>query len=310
MNRLLLLFTLIQVSFSSVGQADEKLYEKFERLQSRGKTKQAEKVMLQISSENAEFFDLLFEKASAFADQNQLDSAEKCISFAINVFASIPMPSSEEFMKRRETHYQNGVLIMDKIVLKDSLAHDFFTRGNMKKDIGLKNEAISDYTIAIKRDPENPYYYFGRGLTFHEINELDSAISDYTNALKLNPKEATFYLNRGFVLLSTEQYDKAIYDFERATRYTDEVISIAFAFSNMGYAYLQLGKLELAEEKVLYSLNLFPTNNYAYRNLALIKIEQKDLEKACEYIAKSLELGFTYSYGDEVQKLQEKHCKP
>ena len=110
--------------------------------------------------------------------------------------------------------------------------------------------------------------------------------------------------------MKKENYDKAIYDFERVPRYTEKVIAIAFALNNMGYAYLQLGKLEQAEEKVMESLDLFPTNNYAYRNLALIKIEQKELDKACEYIAKSLELGFTYSYGDEVQKLQDQYCKP
>lgn len=310
MRQYLLLLALISRCFSSFGQADKKLYEKFERLQSQGKTEQAEKVMLQISSENAKFFDLLFEKAAKLSDQNQLDSAKKYISSAISAFANVPMPSSEEFMSRRKTHYQDGVLIMDKIVRKDSLANDFYMRGNMKKDIGLKKDAIADYTIAIKRESDNPFYYFGRGLTFSEINELDSAISDYTNALKLNPKEATFYLNRGFVLLKMEKYDKAIYDFERVPRYTEEVIGIAFALNNMGYAYLQLGKLELAEEKVMESLDLFPTNNYAYRNLALIKIEQKELDKACEYIAKSLELGFTFRYGDEVQKLQEQYCKP
>lgn len=310
MRRSLLLLTLIASCLTSFGQADKKLYEKFERLQSQGKTEQAEKVMLQISSENAKYFDLLFEKASEFADQNQLDSAITYVKTAINFYAKWPISTTEEFMKRRILHYQTGVLIMDRIILKDSIADDFFMRGNMKKDIGLKNEAIADYTTAIKLDPENPDNYFGRGLTRSELNELDSAVADYSRALKIDPKYSQYYLNRGFVYLKMKQFDKAIYDFERVPRYTEEVMAIAFALNNMGYAYLQLGKLELAEEKVMESLDLFPTNNYAYRNLALIKIEQKELDKACEYIAKSLELGFTYRYGDEVQKLQNQYCKP
>jgi len=53
---------------------------------------------------------------------------------------------------------------------------------------------------------------------------------------------------------------------------------------------------------------LYPVNSYAYKNRALIYIEEKKWKEACEDLSKANELGYTRQYGKEVNELITKYC--
>jgi hypothetical protein len=61
-------------------------------------------------------------------------------------------------------------------------------------------------------------------------------------------------------------------------------------------------------EDVNHSLELYPSNSFAYKNRALIFIALKQYNFACDDLKKAISLGFTEMYGGEVQKLLEKYC--
>jgi tetratricopeptide (TPR) repeat protein len=56
------------------------------------------------------------------------------------------------------------------------------------KQMGKYDEAISDYTEAIKRKPEHADFYYSRGLAYNKMGKSDKAISDYTKAIELKHK--------------------------------------------------------------------------------------------------------------------------
>ena len=57
--------------------------------------------------------------------------------------------------------------------------------------------AISDYTKAIKINPQYEDAYNNRGNVKLDINNYKGAISDYTKAIEINPQYGEAYNNRG-----------------------------------------------------------------------------------------------------------------
>jgi len=67
----------------------------------------------------------------------------------------------------------------------------------LSPSLGEHKSAISDFTTAIKLDPDYPAAYNNRGVAYGNLGEHRSAISDYTTAIKLDPDYADAYKNRG-----------------------------------------------------------------------------------------------------------------
>lgn len=69
-----------------------------------------------------------------------------------------------------------------------------------------------------------------------------------------------------------------------------------------------VGETELALEDINYSLKLFPTNSYAYRNRARIYLVMEKTTAACRDLERASVLGFKKQYGEELDKLLKEHC--
>jgi tetratricopeptide (TPR) repeat protein len=105
------------------------------------------------------------------------------------------------------------------------------------------DHAISEYTDAIKLDPDNDFAnasaYYYRGLAYHHKYEYDKAIRDFNRAILLNPTKATGYYYRGVAYYHKDEYDNAIRDFNEAI-FLDPSDPTAYYYR--GVAYHELGK--------------------------------------------------------------------
>jgi Tfp pilus assembly protein PilF len=104
-----------------------------------------------------------------------------------------------------------------------SKAH--FDSGNAHYKKMAYDEAIEDYTVAIKLKPDESTYlnsrgnaYYSRGVKYSDKKDYDLAITDYTTAIKLKPDNSVYLYNRGNAYYNKEDYDLAIADFEAALR--------------------------------------------------------------------------------------------
>ena len=59
------------------------------------------------------------------------------------------------------------------------------------------DNAIKDYTSAVRLEPNYAEAYNGRGANYANKRDFDNAIRDYNIAIKLKPECAGFYYNRG-----------------------------------------------------------------------------------------------------------------
>lgn len=127
-------------------------------------------------------------------------------------------------------------------------------------------------------------------------------IGDYKKAIELNDK-----------VIAIERHTKK--DANGAAKVDKKVmvkgsdLAIALAYNNKGYAQYKLGDTAAALQSINQSIGLYPENSYAYRNRALAYLALNSKEAACADIDKSLELGFTEAYGDEMAKLKQANCK-
>ncbi len=78
------------------------------------------------------------------------------------------------------------LFLLEEISSSPFTAQQFHNRGHAHRLLGDPDKAVSDYTMAILLDPENPLYYFSRGSCFFKIKkDAITAIKDIDDALAL-----------------------------------------------------------------------------------------------------------------------------
>ena len=129
---------------------------------------------------------------------------------------------------------------------------------------GKYEEALEKITksIELKNDWEISYFY--RAVA-HQANEnMDEAILDYTKALKINPKMCDAYYNRAKILLEgkkcQENLDKIVEDLVHALNLDDKFIDALFA---MAAALKKKGEYKKALEYLEKLLEIQPDSIHA-----------------------------------------------
>ena len=81
---------------------------------------------------------------------------------------------------------------------------------------GLYNEAISNFTEAIKLHPDTIAPYCCRGFSYYKKGIFEMALCDFNKAIELKSGIADLYYLRGIVYTKVCNYTKALEDFWKA----------------------------------------------------------------------------------------------
>ena len=120
------------------------------------------------------------------------------------------------------------------------------------------NGAITDYSEAIRLNPNHAIAYYNRGLAYGQLGEYQKALTDHTEAIRLNPSYADAYNDRGNTYNWLKESQKAIADYSEAIRLNP---NNANAYNNRGIAYDKLKEYQKALADYTQALSLNP--NYA-----------------------------------------------
>lgn len=164
--------------------------------------------------------------------------------------------------------WKNEISLWNNTIKKypDISAYSYFARGSALMETGKNQEAILDFTAAIRLDTTLELAYYNRGNIYFDIGNYSGAIADYSSSLKFNPNNLNALINRGLSYLEINMYEKAITDFSLAldidTNYSD-------VYVNRGIAYANLGNLEAAIKDFQNALRINPDDEIAKENLKL-----------------------------------------
>ena len=160
-------------------------------------------------------------------------------------------------------------------------------RGNAKMLIGHLQEAIADFTTAIKLGQEYAKAYSNRGVANHKSGNYKSAIADYDRAIEINPQDAFAYNNRGNTKDELRDYKSAIADFDRALEINPQ---LAGAYYNRGLAKGKSGDLSGAIADFDRALEINPQHSDSYNNRGLAKGQSGDLSGAMADYNRAIEI--------------------
>ena len=167
--------------------------------------------------------------------------------------------------------YQNAISDYSKAIrLKPDFMEAYHNRGNAKAELGQHLEAITDFDIAIKLKPDDAMSYYNRGAAKASLSRYVEAIADYDIAIKLNPDDVISYSLRGASKADLGRYSEAIADFDTAIRLKPD---FAVAYRSRGSAKASLGEYVEAIADYDIAIKLEPDDAMSYSLCGASKAE-------------------------------------
>lgn len=165
--------------------------------------------------------------------------------------------------------------------------------------------AVKDFTKSIELNPKNSLTYYGRALAYNTLKQTDLELADLEKTIELDPKDAMAKMSLAYCYLIKEDFTKANTLYEDLYKHDKKSPII---LNNYGYAKFKMGDDKKAESLINQSIDLWPQNSYAFRNLALVYLKQERKEDACEAMKQGIVLGFSKKYGPELENLRKENC--
>ena len=120
---------------------------------------------------------------------------------------------------------------------RESIATDILASANAKYKNRDYLGALTEYTEAIRIEPNNALAVCCRGVAYYRLGDDKDAMTDYTHAISIDPTLAIAYYRRGFLYYLAQDYPSAIADYNKSIELQPD---FALAYSNRGYAYRDL----------------------------------------------------------------------
>ena len=150
---------------------------------------------------------------------------------------------------------------------------EYKNRGSLAHERGDYKDAITDYDIAIDKDPNYAEAYYLRGCARLSLKQQEESIVDFDDAIRLNLNRAEAYYERGRAKYGLKRYEEAIVDFNDAIHLNPDYTK---AYYVRGAAKYRLEQYEEAIVDFNDAIRLDPkhTEAHYWRGLAKYLLER------------------------------------
>lgn len=162
------------------------------------------------------------------------------------------------YWKDDETLFRRAVQITES----NYLAH--YILGEALEEKGLLDEAVTEYSQALKIKPGYLYFINTLGVALAKQGRTDEAINQFRAAIQSDPGYVEAIYNLGNVLVATGRLDEAIAQYQEAVRLRPNNFSTR---NNLGLAYAMKGEIDNAIHEFQEAVRLNPEFADARNNL-------------------------------------------
>ncbi|MCM2424660.1 tetratricopeptide repeat protein [Streptomyces sp. RKAG337] len=160
--------------------------------------------------------------------------------------------------------------VLHRSVLKNNRARVYLSLGRIQ-------EALADYAIVIREDPNHAEHYLERGNILRRLGRPEEAFEDYARAMRLSPPFPEIYYNRGDLRLNEGDTEGALADFSYVIELVPEFVD---AYVNRAGLLLEAGELDAAEQDANTGLGHEPDNPYLHAVLGQVHAEREEFEES------------------------------
>jgi lipoprotein NlpI len=141
-----------------------------------------------------------------------------------------------------------------------------YNRGGAYSKLGLWDDALADFNALLKIVPNDPNTFYARAWVQAQRGEDEAAIADLDRVLELAPDDQEALLDRGGLNIRAGRYDDAIRDFTQLLKLDPKAAAAAY---NRGRAHYAQQDFKNAAEDFALALKLRADNPYAALRLYL-----------------------------------------
>jgi tetratricopeptide (TPR) repeat protein len=136
-------------------------------------------------------------------------------------------------------------------------AYAFENRGACFAWLGRREEAIRDYTEALRAKPDLGEVYGYRGYAYAGSGERELALRDYDEAIRLKPEDPRPYFGRSRIYFREKEYDRTAADLTKAIQLAPNDADYRIARATI---YVHQGRLTDQIADLTEALQTYPTN--------------------------------------------------
>ncbi len=172
----------------------------------------------------------------------------------------------------------DSVPIYDELIqFYPSIGRNYKLRGSAKLAAGQADEAIADYTAAIRLRTRDPQVYVWRGMIYATKGDYERAIDDYNVAIQQGAKGVAVYSNRAAAYSGKKEFEKAIKDYSLVIQHDNQRSS---NYYQRGLAYKGAGEQEQAVADFTKAIELDPNNLQALNSRGFSSFQAGETAKA------------------------------
>jgi tetratricopeptide (TPR) repeat protein len=156
-------------------------------------------------------------------------------------------------------------------------AEPYLIRANALRSLNQKEQALSDYSVALQKEPKLAEAWVNRGILHYETGKIDAAIFDLTTTLELDNRFPEALFIRGKSYFDKGVYDSAAVDLGRLSEREPDNFEVAHR-----YASALLKSKDTIRSLFMYDqlISSHPDELFIYDNRAGIRMARADFSGA------------------------------
>jgi tetratricopeptide (TPR) repeat protein len=178
----------------------------------------------------------------------------------------------------------------EAIRLRPDYAKGYHNRGVFYAERMDHELALQDLNKALELDPNLPETYTSLGNVYDLLGDTDRSLSSYEQALRLKPNLPLVYFNRGLVYTRIGRCGDAISDFSEAIRLRPDY---ATAYNSRGVCHETLGNIDSAIQDYDKSIEINPELPNSRINRGNAHLSQGNLDLAIQEYTEAIRLAPT-----------------